>query len=123
MRSQETVGCVVMFWCMVALAGCGGSSGNESSTEATTTSAAKVTSFGVDDLRCGAAVTAPVEVTWSTEGATGVGIAVDDFSPAKAGPSGTMTITVPCDDNSHQITITPLGESGIGEAETHNISS
>ena len=33
-----------------------------------------------------------------------------------------MAVTVPCDDKSHQIAITPKGEAGPGETETKNIS-
>lgn len=109
-----------MLCSVVALAGCGGSS---SSTETTTSTAAKVTSFDVGDLRCGAAVTAPVDVTWTTAGATGVDIAVDDFPPATGGPSGTKVVTVPCDDKSHLIAITPTSEAGTGETETKDVSS
>ena len=121
-RSAPTVGGVAALCCAIGLAGCGGSSGSESSTETTTTSAAKVTSFDVGDLRCGAGVSAPVDVTWTTEAAAAVDIKVDDFPSASGGPSGMKTVTVPCDDESHQIAITPIGASGPGETETKHVS-
>ena len=95
------------------------------STETTTTTsaAAEVTSFDVGDLSCGAAATAPVEVTWATENATAVQIAVDSFTPAGYAPSGSATVTVPCDGESHDVTITPRSDAGSGEPETKTVSS
>lgn len=95
------------------------------STETTTTTAAaaEVTSFDVGDLTCGAATTAPVQVQWETENATAVDIAVDSFTPAGYGPSGTATVTVPCDGESHDVTITPRSDTGPGEPETKTVSS
>jgi hypothetical protein len=86
MTSVRSVGGVVALCGAVALtAACGGSGGSDT----TTTSAAKVTSFDIGDLTCGAARTAPVDVTWTTLGAKAVGIAVDDFPAERGGPSGT----------------------------------
>jgi len=107
------------------VAGCGGSSGSETvTTESTTTEAApaEVTSFDIGDLNCGAATTAPVTVTWETASATAVEIAVDSFSPAGKGPSGTTNVVVPCDDESHTITITPQSDAGAGEPESKEVS-
>jgi hypothetical protein len=81
-----------------------------------------VTSFEVGDLTCGAATTAPVAVTWETENATAVEIAVDNFSPGSFGPSGTTNVVVPCDDESHTITITPQSDAGTGESEAKDVS-
>ena len=94
-------------------------------TETTTTvaSPAEVTSFDVGDLQCGAAATAPVTVTWATENATAVEIAVDSFTPAGFGPSGSTNVVVPCDDESHTITITPRSDSGLGEPESKDVSA
>src|SRR5262245_16978203 len=94
-------------------------------TESTTTEAgaAEVTSFDVGDLKCGAATTAPVAVTWTTTNATAVEIAVDAFSPKGFGPSGTTTVVVPCDDESHTITITPQSDAGTGAPETKSVSA
>jgi pentapeptide repeat protein len=94
-------------------------------TESTTTEAgaAEVTSFEVGDLKCGAATTAPVAVTWATTNATAVEIGVDSFSPQGFGPSGTTNVVVPCDDESHTITITPQSDAGTGEPETTDVSA
>ena len=89
----------------------------------TVTSPAEVTSFDVGDLQCGAAATAPVTVTWATENATAVEIAVDSFTPAGFGPSGSTNVVVPCDDESHTITITPRSDSGLGEPESKDVSA
>ena len=89
----------------------------------TVTSPAEVTSFDVGDLQCGAATTAPVTVTWATENATAVEIAVDSFTPAGFGPSGSTNVVVPCDDASHTITITPRNDSGPGEPESKDVSA
>jgi hypothetical protein len=64
-----------------------------------------------------------VTVTWETENATAVEIAVDTFTPANLGPSGSATVLVPCDDASHTITITPRSESGSGEPESKDVSA
>jgi hypothetical protein len=82
-----------------------------------------VTSFDVGDLTCGAATTAPVAVSWTTENATAVEIAVDSVSPSGFGPSGTTNVVVPCDGESHTITITPQSDAGAGEAESEEVSS
>ena len=94
-----------------------------SETTTTETSPAEVTSFDVGDLKCGAATTAPVTVTWETESATAVEIAVDSFTPANLGPSGSANVVVPCDDASHTITITPRSDSGPGEPESEDVSA
>jgi hypothetical protein len=130
MRSARSAAVVTALFGVLALlaAGCGGSGGSESTTgsttESTTTSAseAKITSFDVGDLVCGGAVTAPVDVTWATQNATAVDIAVDDFTAIGRGPSGTTTVTVPCDGESHQISITPKSGAGLGETETKDVS-
>jgi hypothetical protein len=95
----------------------------ETTTTTTTTAAAGVTSFDVGDLTCGGATTAPVTVSWETENTTAVEIAVDSISPAGFGPSGSTSVVVPCDGESHQITITPRNDSGPGEPESKEVSS
>ena len=104
---------------------CPASTETTETTETTTTetSPAEVTSFDVGDLKCGAATTAPVTVTWETENATAVEIAVDSFTPANLGPSGSANVVVPCDDASHTITITPRSDSGPGEPESEDVSA
>jgi hypothetical protein len=121
MRSARTVGGAVVLCGAVALAGCGGSSGSESGT-GTTASAAKVTSLEVGELRCGGAPSAPVDVTWTTEGATAVEVQVDGFPSAPGGPSGTKTVVVACDGNTHEIFVTPRDAGSFGETETKEIS-
>ncbi len=88
----------------------------------TIASDARVAAFDVGNLRCGGAATAPVDVTWATEGATGVAIAVDNVTPVRLGASGTRAMLVPCDDNPHGISITALADSGPGETETKEIA-
>ena len=109
----------------VLVAGCGGSGGSETTDTASTATeaaAAEVTSFDVGDLKCGAATTAPVAVTWTTANATAVEIGVDSFSPQGFGPSGTTDVVVPCDDESHTITITPQSDAGTGAPESKDVS-
>jgi hypothetical protein len=91
-------------------------------TTTTTASAAEVTSFDVGDLSCGGATTAPVTVSWETENATAVEIAVDGGTAAGFGPFGSTDVVVPCDDASHTISVTPRSDSGLGEPETKDVS-
>jgi hypothetical protein len=88
----------------------------------TTTSDAEVTSFDVGDLSCGGATTAPVSVSWETENATAVEIAVDGGTAAGFGPAGSVDVVVPCDSASHTITLTPRSDSGLGEPETKDVT-
>lgn len=92
-------------------------------TDTTEATEATVTSFDLSDLDCGSAVTGPVTVTWETENATAVQIAVDTASPTGGGPSGSTTVVVACDGNPHAITITPQSDSGAGVPETKEVSS
>ena len=94
-------------------------------TETTTTavSDAEVTSFDVGDLTCDAATTAPVTVSWETENATAVEIAVDGGAPAGFGPSGSTNVVVACDTASHTITITPRSDAGLGQPESEVVSA
>ena len=95
------------------------------STDTTTTGAsdAEVTSFDVDDLTCETAGNVPVSVSWETENATAVEIALDTDPSTGFGPSGSIDISVPCDDAPHAITITPRNDSGVGVPETQEVSS
>jgi len=107
------------------VAGCGGSGGSETTDTASTATeaaAAEVTSFDVGNLKCEAATTAPVAVTWTTADATAVEIGVDSFAPQGFGPSGTTNVVVPCDDESHTITITPQSDAGTGAPESKDVS-
>lgn len=92
-------------------------------TETGEASEAEVTSFELSDLDCGAATTGPVTVTWETESATAVEIALDTAAPTAYPPSGTATVVVACDGDPHAITITPRSDSGPGTPETEEISS
>jgi hypothetical protein len=85
-------------------------------------SEATVTSFKLSDLDCGSAMTGPVIVTWETENATAVEIAVDTASPTSGAPSGSTTVVVACDGNPHAITITPQSDSGPGVPDTKDVS-
>ena len=93
-------------------------------TETTDTSdTAEVTEFELSELDCGAATTGPVTVTWETENATAVQIAVDTASSTGFGPSGSTTVVVACDDAPHAITITPQSDTGPGVPETKEVSA
>jgi len=92
----------------------------ETTTEA---SEAEVTSFELSELDCGSATTGPVTVTWETENATAVEIAVDTASPSGQGPSGSTTVVVACDGEPHAITITPQSDAGPGVPKTEEVSS
>jgi hypothetical protein len=48
---------------------------------------------------------------------------VDTFTPAGFGPSGSANVVVPCDGESHTITITPRSDAGSGEPESKEVSS
>jgi hypothetical protein len=95
----------------------------ETETETTAASDAEITSFQLSKLDCGAATTGPVTVTWETEAATAVEIAVDTAAPTAHGPSGSTTVVVSCDGEPHAITITPRSDAGPGVPETEEISS
>jgi pentapeptide repeat protein len=91
-------------------------------TETTESAAATVTSFELSELDCGSATTGPVTVTWETENATAVEIAVDTASPTSGGPSGSTTVVVACDGDPHAVTITPQSDSGAGVPDTKDVS-
>jgi hypothetical protein len=92
-------------------------------TDTTSTDEAEVTSFDVEDLSCGSGSTAPVTVSWETENATAVDIALDTAAPTGYGPSGSTSVDVPCDDAPHAITITPRSDAGPGVPETEQVES
>jgi Pentapeptide repeats (8 copies) len=99
---------------------------SETDTETTTTTAseAEVTSFDVGDLSCADGETsARVSVSWETENATAVEIALDTATPAPFGPSGSTELAVACDGEPHAITITPQSDAGAGVPETEQVSS
>ena len=88
----------------------------------TASSDAEVTSFDVGDLTCETAGNVPVSVSWETENATAVEIALDTAASTGFGPSGSTDISVPCDDAPHAITITPRNDAGVGVPETQEVS-
>ncbi len=93
----------------------------ETETETTEASDASVSSFELTELDCGAATTGPVTVTWETEDATAVEIALDTGTPTAYPPSGSAVFVVACDRSPHAITITPRSDSGPGVPETKEI--
>jgi Pentapeptide repeats (8 copies) len=99
----------------------------EDTTETETTTAppteAEVTTFEVGDLSCDGAASAAVTVSWETENATAVRIALDTAAPMGYGPSGSTDVTVPCDEEPHAITITPQSDTGPGAPETEEVTS
>jgi hypothetical protein len=97
------------------------------STQTTTTTSgeATVTSFTVGTLDCPAGATqAPVVVSWQTETATAVELAVDG-QPAGAsagyGPSGTANLPIPCDGKTHKASVTALNDSGAGQTVSKQV--
>jgi hypothetical protein len=89
----------------------------------TTSAAAEVTSFALGVLDCTTGETeAPISVSWSTRSATAAGISVDGGTPTETGPSGTTEIQVPCDGETHEVSVTALNDSGDGETESKEIS-
>ena len=94
-------------------------------TETTTTASsdAGVTSIDVGDLTCETAANVSVSVSWETENATAVEIALDTAASTGFGPSGSTDISIPCDGAPHAITITPRSDSGAGVPETKEVSS
>lgn len=105
--------------------GCAATTDTTDTTETTDTSAseAEVTSFDVGELQCDGATSAPVSVSWETENATAVDLAVDTAAPIGLGPSGSTDVTVGCDDAPHAITITPRSDAGPGVPETEQVES
>lgn len=90
----------------------------------TTSTAAAVTSFDVGDLDCpSGASTGSVTVSWATEATTAVELSVDGALTNTAGPEGSADLVVPCDGETHEVSITPRNDSGSGETESQEVSS
>ena len=85
--------------------------------------AAEVTSFELSDLDCGAATTGPVTVTWETQNATAVEIAVDGGVADGLRAERFHDVVVACDGEPHTITITPESDAGPGVPDTKEVSS
>jgi len=93
-------------------------------TTGTTSAAAAVTSFDVGDLDCpSGASTGTVMVSWTTEATTAVELGVDGALANTAAPEGSANLVVPCDGETHQVSITPRNDSGSGETESEGVSS
>jgi len=132
---------VVALMAVVMLTGCSDStpSGTETTAPATTTAEPTttaatgpattaagepaVTSFEVGDLACGHGVAAPVSISWKTENATAVLIALDNSSPTGYGPGGSTQFYVPCDAKVHRISIVPLSDTGQGAKRSEVVST
>ena len=121
---------VVAVIAVVMLAGCGGSdpattvtTTNVTTTNVTTTATEPaITSFEVGDLSCTHGVAASVTITWKTENAIAVQIAVDNSSPTGYGPEGSTEFYVACDGAAHTISITPLSDTGQGATQSEEVS-
>jgi len=95
----------------------------DTTTTATSPETAEVTSFDVGELNCDGVTSALVSVSWETENATAVDIALDTAAPTGFGPSGSTDITVACDSAPHAITITPRNDAGPGVPETEQVET
>jgi len=97
----------------------------ETTTTTSTASEAEVTSFDVGDYTCTSGATqASVTVSWETTAATAVLLSVDGQPAGSStgyGPTGSTQIAVPCDGQSHQISITPESDAGMGQSETKEV--
>ena len=92
----------------------------------TTTEGAKatVTSFVVGDLSCpSAGADGDLAVSWTTAQATAARLDVDGETADETGPSGSSTLTVPCDGAEHTVSVTALNDAGEGETESETVSS
>jgi hypothetical protein len=121
---------VVAVIAVMMLAGCGGSdpattvtTTNVTTTNVTTTATEPaITSFEVGDLSCTHGVAASVTISWKTENAIAVQIAVDNSSPTGYGPEGSTEFYVACDGAAHTISITPLSDTGQGATQSEEVS-
>jgi hypothetical protein len=92
------------------------------------TSEATVTTWEVGGLDCKETTesTAPVSVSWTTENATAVELAVDGSPPGASpgyGPSGSAELPVPCDDQAHTLSVTALDDAGSGQTMSETITA
>jgi hypothetical protein len=139
--ARALVAVLVIVTLTASAAGCGGSSDSSDTTETTTettetttettettdtaSSEAEVTSFEVGGLDCKnqSAGSATVSVTWTAEATTAVELDVDGQLQNTAGPTGEANLTVPCDNEPHEISITARNDSGTGETESETITA
>jgi hypothetical protein len=130
LSSKRVLGLILVVAVVAVLAtGCGGSGSSSaettSTTETTEVTEATVASFDVGDLDCGSGeAEGSVEVSWETEAATAVELAVDGEPPGASagyGPEGTADLAIPCDGESHEVSVTALNDSGAGETVTEQV--
>jgi len=62
-------------------------------------------------------------VSWTTQNATAAEIGVDGEAVSETGPSGSTEIQIPCDGETHDVSVTALSDAGAGETESKEISS
>ena len=93
-------------------------------TDSTTSTEASVTSFAVGEPDCSeGSDEGSVTVSWATQDATAVELDVDDEKARGEGTSGSATIAIPCDGGAHNVSVTALSDSGVGETKTEEIST
>lgn len=93
-------------------------------TTETTSADAEVTSFVAGDLNCSAGTSdGSLTVSWTTQNATAAEIGVDGETVSETGPSGSTEIQIPCDGETHDVSVTALSDAGAGESESKEISS
>ena len=105
---------------------CPASTETTDTTETTPSVEAEVTSFEVGGLDCSAGTSdGRVTISWTTQSATAVQLAVDGAEPSNAAqsPEGSDDVDVPCDGETHEVSVTALNDSGTGETESKEVSS
>lgn len=107
---------------------CPGDSTDETGTETETDTdatgdEATVTSLEVTELDCGSSTIGQVTVSWETENATAVEIALDTEAPTGFSSEGETNVDVPCDGEPHAVTVTPQSDAGPGVPDTQEIST
>ncbi|HEX2345550.1 MAG TPA: pentapeptide repeat-containing protein [Gaiellaceae bacterium] len=90
----------------------------------TTSTDTTVTSLVVGEFICSSGASdAAVAVSWTTQNATAAEIGLDGQTVSESGPSGSTTLQIPCDGETHEVSVTPLSDSGPGEPQSQEVSS
>jgi hypothetical protein len=90
----------------------------------TTSTDTTVTSLVIGEFICSSgAGDAAVTVAWTTQNATAAEIGLDGQTVSESGPSGSTTLQIPCDGETHEVSVTPLSDSGPGEPQSQEVSS
>ena len=90
----------------------------------TTSTDTTVTSLVVGEFICSSGASdAAVTVSWTTQNATAAEIGLDGQTVSESGPSGSTTLQIPCDGETHEVSVTPLSDSGPGEPQAQEVSS